>query len=176
MRLAELLDRCLALEERSAAVYRKFAAARPDDAELAQLWEALAADEDEHARSIRDVLRDLGTGEGELTAVEGCEAAFADVAARLRDADALDADATPNRHLAAALDIELSEIEALRRLGLRASRRHEVPDQDHSHVRRLADTARRRSQDGHVRLAAALLLARERLATTGGASDSWRKP
>ena len=122
MRLAELLDRCLALEERTAAVYRKFAAARHDDPELAQLWVALAADEDEHARSIRDVLRDLGTGEGELTAVEGCEEQIvADVAARLREAETLDANAPSNRHLAAALDIELSEIEALRRLGLRAS-------------------------------------------------------
>lgn len=174
MRLAELLDRCLALEERTAALYRKFAAARAEDRELVELWTTLAADEDEHARSIRNAQRDLGPEEGELSTVEGCQAALADVAGRLRDADALDANATPSRHLAAALDIELSEIEALRRLSLRASRQQRVPDQDHAHLRRLADTARRRSQDGHVRLAAALLLARERLATATGPSASRR--
>jgi hypothetical protein len=168
VREADLLDRCLAFEERAAAVYRRFAAARLDDAELAALWTGLAADEDEHARTIRDARDSLAPGQSDLIAVGGCEAACAGVGARLDHAESLDATASPSRQLAAALDIELSEIEALRRLALQASGRHSGPTPDRSHLHRLADTARRRSQDGHVRLAAVLLLARERLTAIAG--------
>jgi hypothetical protein len=163
MRLAELLDRCLALEERAAALYRGFAATRRDDAELAALWTALAADEDAHARSIGEAQGDTASEERDLVAVEGCTSALADVADRLWRAESLEPDAPSDRQLAAALDLELSELEALRRLALVASDQQRLPRPDSSHLRRLADTARRRTQDDHVRLAAALLLARERL-------------
>jgi hypothetical protein len=170
VQLAHVLDRCLALEERTAALYRRFAGARADDRELAELWTDLAADEEEHACSIRSARSSLLSGTGELTTVQGCEDAFEDVAARLRSAEALEEDATPDRQLAAALDIELSEIEVLRQLALRASGRYHAPDQDRSHVHRLTDAARRRSQDDRVRLAVALLLARERLAAAATAT------
>ena len=51
MRLSDMLDRCRQLEERAAALYRGFVAAQRDDDELAVLWTAMAADEDEHAAS-----------------------------------------------------------------------------------------------------------------------------
>jgi rubrerythrin len=169
VRLVDLLDRSGALEERAAALYRRFAATLLDDPELAALWTALAAEEDAHARSIRDARSQLSPAERDLSAVAGCEAALMDIAERLRHAEALGPDATPDRRFSAAIDIELSELESLRQLALHASGIPGAPHTDHSHVHRLADMARQRSHDGHVRLAAALLLARERLAADAAA-------
>jgi rubrerythrin len=169
VRLAELLDRCEALEERAAALYRGFAAVRRDDSELAKLWTALAADEDAHAHSIRTARSQLTSRDGILTTIDACETALADVGQRLRHAEGFGSDATPDRQLAAALDLELSELEALRRLALQASQQRDGLPLDQSHVHRLAHTAMQRSRDGRVRLAAALLLARERLATDASA-------
>jgi hypothetical protein len=169
MRLADLLDRCLALEEGAAAVYWMFASGSEEEAEL---WEVLAADEEAHAHSICEARNSLASDNGVVVDVEGCEAALVDVERRLREAEALDAAAGRDHRLIAALHIELSEIEALRQLGLRAAGHPHVPDQDHAHLRRLAEAARRRSGSDHVRLAAALLLARERLATTAGPPTS----
>jgi hypothetical protein len=169
MRLADLLDRCLVLEERAAAVYWMFASAAEGEAEL---WEALAADEEAHAHSVWEARNSLASDNGAVVDVEGCEAALAEVDRRLRDGEALDGAASRDHRLTAAINIELSEIEALRQLGLRAAGCPHVPDQDHAHLRRLAEAARRRSGSDHVRLAAALLLARERLATTAGPPTS----
>jgi hypothetical protein len=162
--LVDLLARCPKFEERAAVLYRSFAAAHLDDRELAALWTALAADEGEHARSIRDAEDGLTAQERASTTVEGCEAALEDVADQLRHADSLGTHITPDRRLAAALDLELSELEALRQLCLHASGVSCTKIAEHSHLRRLADTATRRSHAGNVRLAAAVLLARDRLA------------
>ena len=78
--------------------------------------------------------------------------------------DRLRVDATSDRQFSAALDLELSELETIRRLSLEASHVPHTPQQEDTHLRRLAETAMRRSHDGHVRLGAALLLARARLA------------
>ena len=164
MRLADLLDRSEALEQRAAAVYRSFAVARRDDPVLAALWTALAAEEDAHARTVLEVRSRLSAGEGVATRIEGCEEALSEVAQRLRHAEDLGPDATADRQFAAALDLELSELETLRRLALEASHSAAVPPPEDAHLRRLADAALRRSRDDHVRLGAALLLARARLA------------
>jgi hypothetical protein len=163
VRLFDFLDRSEALEVRAAALYRAFAAARRDDPELAALWTALAADEDAHARSVREARSRLDSLDGALTAVGGCEAALIDIAQRLRRAEELGPDITTDRQLAVALELELSELEPLRRVGLEASHSFPVPQTEEVHVRRLAHTALRRSHDDHVRLAAALLLVRWRL-------------
>jgi len=169
MRLMNLLDRCLTLEKRAAAVYRTFEASPSGDA---QLWAELAADEEAHGRSIREARRRL-VPEDLGTTVDGCETALDDVERRLAEAEHLPAAAGQDRRLIAALNIELSEIEVLRRLAIRAVGHPRVPDQDHAHLRRLADAARRRSGSDHVRLAVALLLARERLAATSAAPTRW---
>lgn len=173
MRLFDFLDRSEALEERAAALYRAFAAARRDDPELAALWTALAADEDAHARSVREARSRLDSHDGALTAVGGCEAALNDIAQRLRRAEELGPDITSDRQLAVALELELSELEPLRRLGLEASQCPPLPRTEELHLRRLGHTALRRSHDDHVRLAAALLLARERLAAAPAREPPW---
>jgi hypothetical protein len=169
VRLIDLLERAEALEQRAAALYRGFAAARRQDPELAALWTTMAADEDDHARSIREARHALAAIDVDTVSVEGCGEALAEIAQRLRHAEALRADAGPDRQFSAALDLELSELESMRQLMLQASHRLTVPAPEHEHLRRLADTAMRRSQDGHVRLGAALLLARARLAADAGA-------
>jgi hypothetical protein len=161
MRLADMLDRCRQLEERAAAVYRSFLTAQDHDHELAVLWTAMAADEDEHAASIVEAKSGLTSAERDAIAIDGCEAALASVAERLRRAESLGSNATGDSRLGAALDLELSELEAIRRVCLQASGR--PVSGEHSHVRHLADMAMRRSRDEHVRLGAALLLARYRL-------------
>jgi hypothetical protein len=169
MRLAALLDRCLTLEKRAAAVYYAFGATPGEEA---QLWAELAADEEAHARSIREARRSL-LPDDRAIAVDGCDAALAEVERRLAEAEDLPVAAGPDHRLIAALNIELSEIEVLRQLAIRAVDPLRVPAQDHLHFRRLADAARRRSSSDHVRLAVALLLARERLAAASGAPARW---
>jgi rubrerythrin len=169
MQLVDLLDRSEAFEQRTAALYRRFAARQLEDAELAALWTTLAAEEEEHVRSIRDARNQLTPGDREQSTVAGCEAALTDIEERLLHAEALDPDATPDRRFFAALNIELSELESLRQLALHASGIPGTLPSDRSHAHRLADTARQRSRDDHVRLAGALLLARERLAADAAA-------
>src|SRR5262245_2867479 len=169
MRLVDLLDHAEAFERRAAALYHRFAAGELDDPDLATLWMDLAAEEDAHANSIRDARSRLTPAERDLSAVSGCEEALADVMERLMYAERLGSDVTADRKFSAALDIELSELESLRRLALHTSGVPEPPHTDQTHVHRLADTARQRSRDDHVRLGAALLLARERLAADAAA-------
>jgi hypothetical protein len=172
VRLADFLDHAEALETRTAALYRRFAAEQLDDADLATLWAELAAEEDSHAASIREARSRLTPPERDLSTVSGCEEALADIMDRLRRAESLGcdgSDVSADRRLSVALDIELSELEALRRLALHASGLSDGAPTDQTHVHRLADTARRRSRDEHVRLGAALLLARERLAADAAA-------
>jgi hypothetical protein len=169
VRLGDLLDHAEALERRTAALYRRFAAAQLDDPHMATLWADLAAEEDAHAGSIRDARSQLTPEERDLSTVSGCETALADIMERLRRAEGLGSEVTADRRLSVALDIELSELEALRRLALDASGLSDGPPTDQTHVHRLANTARERSRDEHVRLGAALLLARERLAADAAA-------
>lgn len=172
MRLVDLLERAQAHEERAAAVYRGFAATQLHDPELAALWTRLASDEDDHAHSIADARDAFPVSERDLVAVEGCDAAFVEVARRLRRAEALGPEAPVDRQLAAALDLELSELEALRMLALHACRHVDPATPDPSHLYRLGNMAMQRSSDGHVRLAAALLFARERLAAANWTAHS----
>src|SRR5262249_24570490 len=139
MRLADMLDRCRQLEERAAAVYRSFLTARDHDHELAVLWTAMAADEDQHVASIVEAKSGLTSAERDAIAIEGCEAALVGVAERLRRAESLGSNATGDSRLGAALDLELSELEAIRRVCLQASGR--PVSGEHSHVRHLADMA-----------------------------------
>jgi len=169
VRLVDLLDHAEALETRAAALYHRFAAAQLDDPDLTALWTELGREEDAHAASIQAARRQLTPEERDRSAVSGCEEALADVTERLQYAERLGSDVSTDRRLSAALDVELSEIESLRRLALHASGVPGPPHTDETHVHRLADTARRRSRDEHVRLGAALLLARERLAADAAA-------
>src|SRR5262249_25502767 len=156
MHLESILDRCHDLEWRTATIYRAFAAGARSQPPLCALWTELAREEERHARSIeraRDTLRLRGDSRMHL---DGWKEAIAEVEERLRAAERLGAGSTPTEQLAAALDIEMSEIEALRHIALSAAR---TPDSEHQteHAEKLATAAEELSDDPQVQLQVALL-------------------
>ncbi|HYV58153.1 MAG TPA: hypothetical protein VE911_11425 [Candidatus Nitrosopolaris sp.] len=162
MNLEEMLDRCLRLEERTAAVYRSYAASTRADPALCALWTGLAREEAEHAHSIVDARARLADTVGWRIQLDGWEDALGKVEQHLTIAEQLGWGATAKRQLSAALDLEMTELEALRHVLLAASGQAET-DASLAHAERLADAAVRLSSDSHVRLQAALLRARARL-------------
>jgi rubrerythrin len=157
MDLSRMVERCRGLEERAAALYRSWAAGARDRPDLSALWTRLARGEEEHARSLA-ALRDAGA---ERTSLEGWEDALDEIEQCLGTADQLGTSAAPDRQLAAALDLEMTELDALRRTLLVAAGAALPPLEEHAED--LANTAVRHSTDPHVQLQAALLLARARL-------------
>jgi hypothetical protein len=156
-----MLDRCCGLEGRSAALYRNFAAAALDQPELCALWTALAREEDEHA-SVLDAARDrLPTSEAWVTHLSGrWDEVVREVEAKLSEAERLASDAGIDQRLAAALALEMTEIEPLRQMLVAVSRRRPPRPIAESHALHLADAAERFTGDPHVRQQAARLRAR----------------
>jgi hypothetical protein len=169
--LDDMLDRCRALEERAGALYRRYAADPGGSAASRALWTQLAGEEEEHARGVARVARDLAPTRGWQTSVEGWGEALDDVAVRLARAEALAPTATLDRRLAAALDLEGSEIEALRRMVLAASGEPVPAEPTDEHALRLAEEAVALSDDPEVGLRAAMVRARARLARRGAAAS-----
>jgi hypothetical protein len=166
MHLNDLMDRCERLEERAAALYRAYAAASRAEPQLCALWTGLAREEDEHARSIaRARVRVYQRGVGRLTDLDGWKEAVEDVDRCLAAAEGIGGEATTAAHLAAALALETSELEALRHALLVACA-EPAADDSAPHALRFADAAIRLSDDPQVRLRAALLRARVQLRLT----------
>ena len=130
MELERILDRCHALEQRAAAAYRSFAAAARGTPEVCALWTRLAREEEEHARSIATIRTDIRLGGGSRATVHGWEEALTEIEARLAVAERLGAGATTPQQLAAALDIEMTELDALRHALLYTAHAPEPEDQD----------------------------------------------
>jgi hypothetical protein len=66
-----MLDRCRALEHRSAALYRSFAAGAHDQPELSALWTAMAREEEEHSHILDKASGRLPTIDAWLTHISG---------------------------------------------------------------------------------------------------------
>ena len=162
MQLDTMLDRCQRMEERAGALYRAYAAASRTDPPLCALWTALAREEEEHAHSIALARARLEPSAGWRTSVDGWSDALAEVDAALAAAERLGAEAPMDRQLSAALELEMTELEALRH-ALLAACRLRAPGASDLHAGRLAEAAARLSRDPQVRLQAALLRARTQL-------------
>ena len=162
MQLDAMLERGKRLEERAAALYRSYAAASRGEPALCALWTALAREEDEHAHTILLARARLEPTAGWRTWLEGWDDALSEVEERLGAAERLGLESTTARQLSAALELEMSELEAFRRVLLMVCN---APPTDGSpdHAIRLAEAAERLTDDPHVRLQAALLKARTRL-------------
>ena len=160
MELELLLDRCRDLELRAAAAYRGFAAASRAHPELCTLWTQLAGEEEQHAGAIARARGLLGWKGKSRVTVDGWSEALAEADECLRVAERLGADATAAERLSAALDIEMTELEAARHVALGASR-VSTPAEQTEHAERLADAAEGLDDD-HLRLQIALLRARAR--------------
>jgi rubrerythrin len=163
MQLERVLDRCHGLEARAAAVYRTFAAAARGDPVVCALWTDLAREEEQHARSIDAARSRLRRAGGTPTSIDGWEEALGVIEDRLLVAERLGASgATTAQQFAAALDVEMTEIEALRQVALAAADVPELEEQS-GHAERLAEAAEALTDDPQVRLQAALLRARTRV-------------
>lgn len=162
MELELILDRCHALEQRAAAAYRSFAAAARGQPEVCALWTRLAREEEAHARSIATTRADLRLGGRSRASVHGWEEALAEIEACLAVAERLGAGATTPQQLAAALDLEMTELDALRHSLLATAHAPEPGDQN-DHAEHLADVAETLTDDPQVRLQVALLRARARI-------------
>jgi len=162
MPLDLLLDRCRRLEERAAAIYRSYATAARTDPPLCTLWTTLAREEDAHAHALATAQTKLGPLVGRRTHLDGWEEDLHEVELCLCIAEALGPAATRSQQLSAALDLELTELEALRHVLLAVSNQADV-DSTVDHAALLAKRAADLSADPHVRLQAALLLARARV-------------
>jgi rubrerythrin len=164
MEVDRMLARCGRLEERAAAIYRSFAVSARSVPPLCALWTALAREEEEHALSLATARAGRRGATGE-TQLEGWEDAIEEVQRCLAEAEHLDPWAPTDQQFAAALELEMTELDALRHALLAAADRRELTEPS-AHALRLAEAAATFSKDPHVSLQAALLRARARLQQT----------
>jgi rubrerythrin len=165
MELESLLQRCGTLEERAAALYRGWAAGARDNPPVCNLWTALAREEEEHARSLQVALRSPAPPNRGCLDVAGWEDAIATVEERLIAAERLADGSTVDQTLAAALELETTELETMRR-ALVALAGRPCRNGTADHAAELARKATGLSQDPHVGMLAALLLAETRVKQT----------
>ena len=158
-----MLDRCCGFEARSATLYRRFAADARDQPDLCALWTDMAREEDDHARRLNDVRRHLPTIDAWMTQLSTrWDKVVREVEEKLSEAERLARGAGADEQLAAALALEMTEIEPLHQMLVAVSHRRPPRPVAEDHTFRLADAAERFSTHPHVRQQAALLRARAR--------------
>jgi len=161
MDLGEMLDRCRALECRSAALYRSFAAAAHDQPELSAFWTDMARDEDQHSRILDEARARLPTVDAWLTHISvKWPEVVRDVGTQLSTAELLTGGTDTDEQLAAALELEMTELEPLRQMLVSVSRHRPPRPVGEVHALRLVEGAERFSSDSRVRQLAALLRSR----------------
>jgi rubrerythrin len=162
MQLDRMLDRCHGLEQRAAAVYRTLAAAARRQPDMCALWTELAREEEQHAASVARARARLRQSADPRISIDGWDQALAEVEERLAVAERLGASATLAEQLAAALDLEMTEVDTFRRVALAAANASER-DEQVPHAERLAEAAEALTDDPQVLLQVALLRARTRI-------------
>jgi hypothetical protein len=161
--LDDMFDRCCGLETRSAALYHSFVAAVRDRAELCALWTAMAREEDDHARMLNDTRRHLPTIEAWMTQLSPrWDRVLNEVEEKLSEAERLSGGVGADQQLAAALELELTEIEPLRQMLVAAGQRRPPRPIAEYHALRLVEAAEHFSTQPEVLQQAALLRARAR--------------
>jgi len=163
MELAAILERSIAVERRAGGLYRRFAAAPDARGGLRTVWLRLAAEEDEHAAALTLALATLDPAVGARSRVEGWDDALARAEEVLADGERVLAPSLDDQ-LALALDLERTEIDALRELLLALSDQAvETGTATSRHALELADVAARHSTDPRVRIREAMVRAHQRL-------------
>lgn len=162
MRLDALLARCRRFEERAAALYRSYAARSRAEPTLCALWTALAREEEAHAEAIARAQARREATTGWRTRLDGWEEALVRVDGCLGAAERLGAEAPTEHHLSAALELEMTELDALREVLLSTCGEPD-PGAPDDHAMRLAEAAEGLTDDPQVRLQAALVRARARV-------------
>lgn len=163
MHLDALIDRCLTVERRAAALYRRFAAQAAPATDLHTVWLRLASEEDEHAAALAIARATIDPAVGTRSEVDGWQEALeaAEEALALGEEAAAP---TADDQLTIALDLERTEIDALRQLLLAlADQGAPTGAATSRHALELADVAARHSSDARVRLREAMIRAHARL-------------
>jgi hypothetical protein len=163
VRLDDMLARSRTFEEGAAALYRGWAAAARNEPKVCALWTALARDEESHARALADANAGMPMVRGWRTRIDGWGDSLAAIDERLRAAERIPPGAGIEQQLAAALELELSEMDALRLLLLDLT--GAAPESEHpdTHACRLADAATALSADPGIALQATLVRVRARV-------------
>ncbi len=162
MQLDAMLDRCRGLEERAATLYRNWAAAARGDMASCALWTALAREEEEHAKSLADARAHREATSGWRTRLDGWAPAIDDVERALSHAERLEPGAAPEEQLGAALELEMTELDAMRQALVTATGSGSPGSVD-AHADRLAEFAGRYPGAERLGVLAATLRARARL-------------
>ncbi len=164
MQLSDVLVSCGRMEERAAALYRRFAREAGSHSPYAPLWEDMAREEDQHAAGVHAAVMTMPSNYGWRVRLDGWTDAMEAITAALDRAEALPPTASDDERAAAALDVELGEMDALRHAAVAAASRR-APEADVDHVSRLADAALAHSSDPHLLALADIARVRRRLAT-----------
>jgi rubrerythrin len=163
MRLDAMLDRCLGLERRAAGLYRHFADASGRHEDLRGVWRRLASEEEEHAASLAIARATIDPVVAAKSRVEGWDELI-DAAERVLEQGERTQAPSLDDQLVLALDLERTEIDALRQVLLELS--GQVADTGAAtsrHALELAELAATHSGDARVRMREALIRAHEQL-------------
>ena len=164
MRLTAILERCLAVERRAGALYRRFAEASSGH-DLRAVWLRLAGEEDEHAAAIAIARATVDPAVGAQSHVDGWDEALLRAEGVLDQAERARVTSSDDQ-LALALELEGTEIDMLRHLVLQTSGQAcEAGAATSDHALELADVAARHSTDARVRLRETMVRAHHRLDT-----------
>jgi len=165
MRLVAILDRCLAVERRAGALYRRFAEVLSGHDDLRAAWLRLAGEEDEHAAAIAIARATVDPAVGAQSHVDGWDEALARAEQVLTRSEQGPVTSLDDQ-LALALELESTEIDMLRQVVLQTSgQAYETSAATSRHALELADLAARHSTDSRVRLREAMVRAHQRLDT-----------
>jgi rubrerythrin len=169
MDLVALLARCIDLELEAAELYTVLARRAAGDAELVELWSAMADDERRHARKLA-TWRELVAAESpdHRPQASGFSAGVAALEVLLQESLDAAVDADEDEAFALALGLEASELDAIYTTLLQASPLARFPDfavtvrhETSGHHERLLEAARRRCRSERARLRLAILAAHE---------------
>lgn len=144
MDILPLLDRCIAVERTVSEVYDVLARRAEGDSALREFWGAMAQDERQHARKL-ETWRALAASEdpAHRTAAEGFEAGLREVEELVAEAWR-QAEGASSPAFAIALEIEMSELDAIYSTLLQSSPLSRYPD--------VAETRRREIDPHHEAL------------------------
>jgi rubrerythrin len=170
MDILPLLERCIAIERTAGEIYATLARRTVGDSELRQFWTAMADDERRHAAKLEAWRQLSAAGRPEERAVaEGFEEGVAEIeelVARAREE--VEHVASADDGFAIALELEMSELDAIYTTLLQSSPFSRYPDVAETQQREVADhhealvrAVRARSRDEQNLTRAALIAAKD---------------
>jgi len=170
MDILPLLDRCIAMERTAGEIYTTLAGRTVGDSELQQFWTAMADDERRHASKL-ETWRQLTAAQRpeERAVAEGFDEGVAEIEGLVaRAREEVEHVTCADDGFAIALELEMSELDAIYTTLLRSSPLSRYPDVDETrrhevenHHEALVRAVRARSRDEENLTRAALIAAKD---------------